>query len=301
MPGDKGDPTDPVVEDGEEDSSSRGKGVQVDLKETPPKGDASAGEKKATEPDRSAEERRWKALESQAAASRRIAEDLKRQLAEVNTRLAAAAKPTPVAGPQALPAGTPQGTVDKYDKLVEDGRWQEAVDLKAELKAEEVYKRNRELERTQDRLQETEERRIKTLERSKQKVESAYPALHRDSGDPDAVEQQLFNQAIAQLSEEDAQFLHDPYAPELAMHRMEQIAREQGISLTRLKSPAPATAPRINAGMPRSRGTGGATTYTLSAEQKAFADTQFAHMPEAERYKHYARFAKMAESGGVEA
>lgn len=294
------DPTDPVVEE-EESDPSQGKGIRVDLKEE--EKDASkpagtGGKPPATPPDPGAEERRWKALESQVAAARRINEDLKRQVQGLNERLTKPAAPVAGTGAQDLPKGTPQETIDKYDKLVEEGKWQESV----RLLAREEYKASRELEQAQAQVQAVETRRLNALERSKQKVREAYPMLHEESGDPEAPETQLYYQAVAQLSKEDDQFLHDPYAPELAMHRMEQLAREQGASLKRT---APTTARALGragqTSLPVSRGSGGATTYQLSADQKAAADAMLGHLPESERYKHYARFAKMSETGGIEA
>ena len=291
------DVTDGQVE-GDEESPSRAGGVQVDLKETDEKpskpADGKAVEAPATPPDRSAEERRWKALEGQVAATRRINEDLRRQLTTLNERLQ-----TPKdEGVKPLP----KTEVDKYDQLVADGRWQEAVDLKAETVAQRIYKQNRDTEQAQAQLRYVEERRVNALERSKQKVESRYPMLHRETGDPESIETQLFNEAIAELSHEDEQILHDPYAPELAMRRMEELAQARGVSLTRSASKTPAPVRRLGqTSMPASRGAGGATTYQLSREQKEWCDMNLGHLPEAERYKHYARFAKVAEAtGGVE-
>ena len=300
-PAKQGDVTDAEVDQEKLHPSQEGS-VQVDLKETEEKSskpaDGKAEEAPATPPDRSAEERRWKALESQVAATRRINEDLRKQLTTLNQRLQPAEKPE--AGATVLPKGTPQETVDKYDQLVTDGKWQDAV----RLLAREEYKTTRNIEQAQEQVQQVEQRRVQALERSKQKVESTYPSLHRESGDPNAVETQLFNEAIAELSNEDDQFLHDPYAPELAMRRMEELAQARGVPLTKAVSKTPVQTPgrRGQTSLPVSRGAGGAMTYTLTPEQKAVADTYYPHLPEAERYKHYARFAKMVETtGGVDA
>ena len=296
-PAKPGDVTDAVV--GEEEDSSQAKGVQVDLKEeekSSAPADGKAEKAPATPPDRSAEERRWKALESQVAATRRINEDLRKQVSTLNERLQPPVDP----GAKALPKGTAQETIDQYDQLVTDGKWQEAV----RLLTREEYKAQRDIEKAQDEVQRVQERRLSALERSKLKVESLYPALHRETGNSEATETQLFNEAVAELSQEDDQFLHDPYAPELAMRRMEDLAQARGIALTRSQAQAPVGTPRRagQTSMPVSRGAGGASTYSLTPEQKGWCDTYLGHLPEAERYKHYAKYAKMAETtGGVDA
>lgn len=291
-PVDQGDVTDALVE-GEEAPSRKGE-LQVDLKETEETSskpaDGKAQEAPATPPDRS-EDKRWKALESQVAATRRINEDLRRQLMTLNERLT----PQSDAGVKVLPKGTAQETIDKYDQLVEGGKWQDAV----RLMAREEYKSTREVEQATAQIRYVEERRITALERSKQKVESLYPKLHRETGDPESTETQLFNEALAELSNDDEQFLHDPYAPELAMRRMEELAQSRGVSLTRA-SKTPTGSPRRlgQTSLPVSRGSGGASTYTLSRDQKEWCDMHLGHLPENERYKHYARFAKTAETEG---
>ena len=299
----QGDVTDAEIE---ESKPSQGQSVQVDLKEEEPKGspkpaDGKAQEAPATSPDRSAEERRLKALESQVAATRRINEDLKREVATL--RQERQTTPPAESGAQVLPKGTAQETVDKYDQLVSNNRWQEAVRLLAREEARSEYKSTREIEQATEQVRYVEQRRLTALERSKQKVEATYPSLHRDTGNQEAVETQLFNQAVAELSTEDEEFIHSPHAPELAMRRMEEMAQERGIALTRSAVRAtPKTATRGNqTSMPASRGPGGATTYTMTPEQKTWADQYLGHLPEGERYKHYARYAKAVETtGGVE-
>ena len=291
-----GDPTDPDVAV-EEEHPSRDAEVQVDLKETPK---ASPKAPEVTEEDRAAEEKRWKALENQTAAQRRIAEELRKQVQELNERLAR--QPAQPTGAQVLPEGTPKETVDKYDQLVADGKWQEAV----RVLSREEYKVQRDTETAQERLRAAEERKLTALERSKQKVRDAYPMLHEETGDAEAVESQLYAQAVSELTKEDDQFVHDPYAPELAMHRMEALARTQGVKLSKTDMQPSTVRPTLGragqTSMPASRGSGGASIYTLTREQKEVADEVLSHIPEAERYKHYARFAKMAETtGGAEA
>ena len=292
--------TDAVVGEEEAPASSQQGGVKVNLEEKAPKTPVKEGVKEPTGAS-DAEERRWKALESQVAAARRINEDLKRQVQSLSDKLQKPVAPVPESGAQVLPKGTAQETVDKYDQLVEAGKWQEAV----RLLSREEYKVSREVEVAQEQVRAVEARRVNALERSKQKVRDAYPTLHEDSGTPEAPESVLYNQAVAQLTQEDDQFIHDPYAPELAMHRMEQLAREQGIPLARMsptKAPVRSVGRAGQTSMPASRGSGGASTYTLSREQKEWCDVHFAHLPEAERYKNYARYAKMSETtGGVEA
>ena len=281
-----------VVE--EEEESSQPTEVQVDLKETPSKEKEAAGKEPSPEA-KAAEERRWKALENQIAASRRVNDDLRTQLKTLNERL----KPAELEpGGKALPEGTAQDVVDQYDRLVADGKWQEAV----RVLAREEYKVARQTETAQEQLRTAEERRLSALERSKQKVRDAYPTLREDTGNAEAPESVLYNEAVAELTKEDDQFLHDPYAPELAMHRMEQLARTRGVGLTRMSvSVTPARPRGAQTSMPASRGSGGATSYTLTREQKEWCDANLAHLPEEERYKHYARFAKMSETtGGVE-
>lgn len=301
------DPTDAQVEDQEVPSSSTASGVQVDLKETPEKADAAgkAGQAPANERDVAAEERRLKALESQVAATRRINENLSRQLAEVTQRLQQSQVQAPEAGRTAMPEGTAQAVVDKYDALVADGKWQDAVRLLAKEVSQQEYRTARQIEHAEEQVQQVQARRLTTLEKQKQTVESLYPNLHRDTGDPDSPEMQLFNAAVAQLANEDSEFLASPFAPTLAMHRMEQLAASQGIKLSKATSqPNPTVRPGRGAtSMPASRGAGGAsgTTYQLSADQKEWCDANLGHLPEAERYKHYARFAKMSERGGIEA
>mgnify|MGYP001565507284 CR=1 FL=1 len=303
----QGDVTDPEIDPDGVLHPSQGGGVQVDLKEdegkvTSPPADGKGKETPATPPDRSAEERRWKALESQVAATRRINEDLRKQVTTLNERLQKpAALPSGDSGAAVLPKGTAQETIDKYDQLVEGGKWQEAV----RLLAREEYRTSRSVEDAQEQVRHIEERRLTALERSKQKVEGLYPTLHRDTGDTESPETQLFNEAVSELSQQDEQFLHDPYAPELAMRRMEELAQERSIPLTRstLKSStvASSSARRGQTSLPVSRGPGGATTYSLTPEQKVWADTYLSNLPEADRYKHYARYAKAAETtGGVE-
>ena len=283
-----------VTVEPEEEEPSHSTEVQVDLKETPSKEKEAAG--KAPSPEaKAAEERRWKALENQMAASRRVNDDLRAQLKTLNERLEA---PKQEPGKTALPEGTAQEVVDQYDKLVSDGKWQEAV----RVLAREEYKVARQTETAQEQLRTAEERRLGARERSKQKVRDAYPVLHEDTGNAEAPESVLYNEAVAELTKEDDQFLHDPYAPELAMPRMEQLARTRGVALTRTSVSVAPTRPRgAQTSMPASRGSGGATSYTLNREQKEWCDANLAHLPEEERYKHYARFAKMSETtGGVE-
>lgn len=300
------DPTDAeVVDEKNEAPDPQRGGVQVDLEEKDEKGamgTAAAGAGKdgapATTADRAVEERRLKALESQVAATRRINDDLRKQLTSLNERLVA---PKPESGAAVLPKGTAQETVDKYDQLVAENKWQDAV----RLLAREEYKAARDVEQAEEQVRSTEERRLRTLERSKQMVEQLYPNLSRKTGDPASPESLLFDEAVDQLSSEDDQFGFDPYAPELAMHRMERIAWERNLMLTRSetvsKSPARSFGRAGQTSMPASRGSGGASTYTLNRDQKEWCDANLGHLPEAERYKHYARFAKMSEAGGVEA
>ena len=231
----QGDVTDPEIDPDGVLHPSQGGGVQVDLKEdegkvTSPPADGKGKETPATPPDRSAEERRWKALESQVAATRRINEDLRKQVTTLNERLQKpAALPSGDSGAAVLPKGTAQETIDKYDQLVEGGKWQEAV----RLLAREEYRTSRSVEDAQEQVRHIEERRLTALERSKQKVEGLYPTLHRDTGDTESPETQLFNEAVSELSQQDEQFLHDPYAPEMAMRRKEELAQEPSIPLTR--------------------------------------------------------------------
>ena len=299
-PAKESDPTDAVVEEQEVPPSSHEGGVQVVLKETPTK-DAPSKEKAspAPEPDEAAE-RRWKALESQVAATRRVNETLQRTVQELTSKLQAPPAASE-SGAQVLPTGTSQETIDKYDKLVADGKWQEAV----RVLSREEYRTARQVEVAEEQVRSIQSRRLSALERSKLMVESTYPALHRDTGNPEAPETQFFNQALTELSAEYDQFLSDPYAPQLAMHRMEQLAASHGIKLTKaitqpLSSARPSAGRAGQTSMPASRGAGGASTYTLSPDQKEWCDANLSHLPEGERYKHYAQFAKMAESGGVE-
>ena len=234
-----GDVTDAEIEHDDGSVSSREGSVKVNLeeKETKPASSPADGKVEttpATPPDRSAEERRWKALESQVAATRRINEDLKRQnedvrrqLSTLNERLTPATTPASQgdSGARVLPAGTTQETIDKYDKLVTENRWQDAVRLLAREEARAEYRTTREIENATEQVRRVEERRLTALERSKAKVESAYPTLHRDTGNPDSVETQLFNEAVAELSTEDEEFIHSPHSPELAMRRMEELAQ----------------------------------------------------------------------------
>ena len=287
------DPTGAEVEGEAAPESSTTSGVQVDLKET-----EKAPEKGAA-PKPEVEDKRLKALESQVAATRRINESHQRTVQELNTRLQQGVQQAPAAGQQVMPQGASQAVVDQYDQLVADGKWQDAVRLLAREVSREEIKTTRQIETAEEQVRTVQQRRLTTLEKQKQMVESLYPALHRETGDPDAPETQLFNAAIAQLAGEDEQFLHDPYAPQLAMHRMEQLAATQGIKLTKAMTQisSPARPGRGASSMPVSRGAGGASssTYQLSADQKEWCDANLSHLPEAERYKHYARFAKVTD------
>ena len=204
------DPVEVVVEDPEPaaDPSQAG-GVKVDLK---PGAATPAAPKPATPPADEAGERRMKALENQLAAQRRVTETLQRQLAQRPAQ--APAMPT---GAAALPAGTAQETVDKYDQLVTDGKWQDAVRL---LAREEATRSYHEAQAT-ERLNERQNQRLDVLERSKERVRTRYPALHETEGDPDSAENKLYTMAINQLAEEDPEFAANPNAPALAMERME--------------------------------------------------------------------------------
>ena len=287
------DPDEPVIEP-EEEHPSRDAETQVDLREEGKKPDAAAEAK-------AADEKRWKALENQNAAQRRIAESIQRELKELKEQQAKAPKPeSQPTGAQVLPAGTSQDVVDKYDQLVADGKWQEAV----RVLSREEYKVLRETERAEEQIRTSQERKLAAWERNKQKVRDAYPMLKEGQEDPESPELALYNQAVAELTQEDDQFIHDPYAPVMAMHRMEELAKSQGVKLNRNAEATPPARTPVRAGptsMPVSRGSGGAATYTLSREQKEWCDVNLSHLPEGERYKHYARYAKMAEAGGVEA
>ena len=306
------DPTEATVEgadeeDSEEGSPSRQGGVQVDLKEDAGKTPAAKGEKAEGEDPG---EPKWKkALENQLAASRRVQENLQKQLASLQEALkrpASAPAPTLAPGATAMPPGTPQAVINEYDQLVDEGKWIDAVRRLGREVSREEYKKFREEERVEEQLHAHTAHHLGVLEKSKQRVEALYPTLHRETGDEAAVESQLFQQAQAQLVQEDPQIEYNPHAPELIMSRMEQLAAEQGVSLARstTKGAAPARpAPRgVATTIPASRGVGGAVSYTLTPEQREWCDTYLSHLPEAERYKNYARIAKAAEKrGGVEA
>lgn len=285
------DPVEVVVEDPEPAADpSQAEGVKVDLK---PGAATPAAPKPATPPADEAGERRMKALENQLAAQRRVTETLQRQLAQRPAQ--APAMPT---GAAALPAGTAQETVDKYDQLVTDGRWQEAVRLLSREEARTEYQ-------TQQALTEyhrVQAARVETWQGVMQRVRSRYPQLDETNGDPASQEWALYNEAVAQLNQQDANFAGDIYAAELAMRRMEDLARERGLVLKPMSTPAaqPRTPGRgVQTSMPASRRAGGAATYTLTKDQKDWCDLHLGHLPEAERYKGYAGIAQAIEQGGT--
>lgn len=240
-------------------------------------------------------EKRWKAMENQLSAGRRVTESIQRDLASIRQALAQrpVAQPSglPSKGADALPEGTDPATVDKYDKLMLEGDWQGAVRLLAREEASHVVK-TRDAEEGQ---RQREAKRLETLERQKQMVRERYAALHEESGNPESQEWQLYNEAINQLSGEDPDFLGNPYSPTLAMTRMEALAAERGIRLSAARAP---TSPPVGARRPVPRPASASNVYTITKEQKEWADRYLSHLPPEQRYKHYASFAKRTEAEG---
>lgn len=287
--------------------SMQDEGVQVDLDQetsstaTPSK---PAAEKATPDPEVT---KQLKALQNQTAAQRRIIENYQRELAQRRTAPStpAPAAPTLQPGAAAMPAGTAQETVDKYDQLVNDGRWQEAVRLLAEEQANKVVQSTLQQREQAEQQRDAQATRLTVWEQSKQRVRERYPALDEVSGDMQAPESQYFNLAVAQLQREDPTVLQNPRLPELAMHRMEDLAREQGVRIQPAatggsgnSAAQPAVRRTGPTSLPASRRVGGANTMTLSKDQKEWCDRYLGHLPESERYKQYAMTSRVMEQGG---
>ncbi len=253
--------------------------VTVDLDAPPAAAPAVKPATPASEPAPTAEpSSREKWMENQLAAQRRVIERLDRTVRDLTTRPAAPKPPVPSA--DILPADAPQATVDKYNALVDAGRWQDAVGLIAETRTQQILKQ-RDQETAAAQAEKAREQSIQAhlrlLATSKAKVATRYPALDAETGDSAAEEARLYEEAFKQVEQETPEALQFPTAPELVMYRMEDLARQRGMTLkpqglhTNGGAFSRGSPPR--GGTPPSRG-GGAPgrVVTLSADDKTFCD-----------------------------
>ncbi len=272
MPDDKDQPVQVTVQEPEPQEPATGS-VDVPLDNQP----ATPAAPKQEEGGFRVTESEWKSLQNSIHATKRVNEQLRRELDSMK--------------PKAAPQPEVPITQNEYDKLVADGRWQDAVAALAEKKAAEIFRRQQE-EETRKREQEVAQTRLET---SKQKVISKYPMLDPETGDHECIESQLFIQVMNQHPE----YLRNDYGPVLAMRDMEEIAAERGISLRRSINHNLATNQetvrrgRTNAtSLPPSRpAMKNGNSYTISREQKELVDASGLDPTT------YARIAKQLESG----
>ena len=283
----------PVVEEEESPTPSTGKGVQVNLEVTPKKGE---GEKPPATP--SLDPRRLDAIEKWVAGTRRTVEKIERSVLGLEHRLTQPVE-RPAPGGQVLPPGTPQETIDKYDQLVDQNRWQDAV----RMLAREEARAEIEVQQQEQARQANAQAQLITVAQSKARVAHRYPTLHQETGDETSAEAKLFEEVYQQATQEDPLLLGDPHAPELLMYRMEDLAQARGVKLKpAVVSPTALTGRGSTGvrggGLPPSRGAGGirGNTVTLAPEQKEYCD--YHGIP----YEEYAKSLKaLGETGEVAA
>ena len=122
-------------------------------------------------------------------------------------------------------------------------------------------------------------------------VASRYPELHELSGTPDSPVSLMYTEIV----NNDPTLLSDPNGPEMAMYRMERLAKERSVELkpNDLQPEAPA-AKRRSGALPPSRGTPQSDKFILTKEDKAFCDLHGV------KYEDFARSAQASASGGME-
>lgn len=301
MEGDEEILTEPTVES-EGTTPSTGKSVQVDLNVEPVK--PGAGAKPAATP--TVDPKRLDAIEKWVAGTRRMVEKIERSILGIEHRMtqpAAVSAPStkPSAGSTVMPAGTAQPVIDKYDQLVDENRWQEAVRLLAREEARTEY----ESQQQESARQQEAQARLGALVQSKARVAIRYPTLHPETGDNESPEAQLFEEVYQQAGQSDPTLLVDPHAPELLMHRMEDLAQARGIKLKPVASGSEFTVPSgrgsigvRGGGLPPSRGAGGtkSNVVTLTPEQREYCE--YHGIP----FEDYAKSLKaLGETGEVAA
>lgn len=238
----------------------------------------------APPPDESAEEKRIKSLENTIAGNRRITEKLQRDFGNVLQKLDTFQPPSPAPVPPALPADMTlpeKGTDEYYEKLVEQGKWQVAVDEKAAAKVQTALKQR------DDKVKEDAEvaKRSSIIETSRKRVISKYPDLDPTpgKGNPESQAAQLYDEVL----NTDQSLFADPRCAEIAMYRMEDLAKERGIRLN-----GPTVQQGRATGLPSSRGSGSSGTYNLTREQKEVCDNNNW------KYEDFAKQASTLEQGG---
>lgn len=106
-------------------------------------------------------------------------------------------------------------TNEQIDTIAQND-WQKAVDIKAELSARKVF----EEKEAKVKQQEEQTKITSQLETSKKKVRARYSDIDDENSDNAQLYMKVLN--------EDPSLLSNVHGPELAMHRMEDMMRDQG-------------------------------------------------------------------------
>ena len=231
-----------------------------------------------------------KAWQNKTQYERRQRQDLEKEIANLRTSL-----PKTHVPPEKEPNRT------ELDQLVEDGKWDVAVEKLADKK---VTERINALQQkaVQDRQQAD---RLVSFQQAQSEAVYKYPDLANDDSE--------LTEFYLKVLDKFPQYRNDPNGPMLTMYRMEEEAKRLGVQLTpseewssaykgtpavggnkEVARRARAQAGSIGAG----RGAAGSRTYTLSKEQQEIVRNS--GLDE----KSYARVASQLEgngNGGVEA
>lgn len=229
--------------------------VEIDI-EQKPAGDGKSAQATPVQPQETAQDKAWKAIENQLAATRRVNEKLQKELAEIKTKIATPSPSAPVVA-----------TTNELDKLVADGRWQEAVGKVAEEKAQKLFEQKELLRIQQDQAAQS----VQRLEQAKQSVIEKYPDLHPETGNAESP----VSVAYAQTLNEHPEYLKNEFGPVLAMYEMEKKMNQP---VTQRFQDAGANYETVRRGranaasLPPSRPASGKNMVTIDRDEKAMID-----------------------------
>lgn len=266
------DLTDLSVEDvvsNREEGSKEGKvAIEVDIGKKPDaEVAAQAGDRKP--PPASPDGETIKSFTNQFHGYRRITEKMQRQMEEIQDHLLELANRPHQAFPQSQAA--PPGSLEaEAEKLVNDGRWQEAINKLADARFQTHLAALEERRAFEDRQRQA----VETMDSAKRRVLDRYPELDPRTGDEEASVSQLYREVLNQHPE----YLTNNLGPILAMRDAEDLAQERGIALSARETRNGENQDRERkirareAAVPVSRGRSTEDKVPLSQDQKEFAD-----------------------------
>ena len=185
-----------------------------------------------------------------------------------------------------------QSDLDPEIQRLAETNWQKAVEKLAEKKAEAIIERKIQEQRLKDTQAANQQNQVQEWEKSKKKVIERYPTIENESTEEARLLREVYN--------EDQSLFGNIHGPEIAMYRMEEKMRSNGVTPASAKPLLDRETSRIarasgSAVVGRGPSTNG-TKIRLTAEQVKFCQDH--KIPQESYAKSLARFAT---GEGVEA